>query len=309
MLKTLLIAVPILFIAFQITKQLVPWETRRKMSHYGSYIGGVVGSILALTPLVFLMIYLVKEGGPGFTAAFFTESQKPIGQPGGGYLNAIVGSLLIILMASGIGVPIGVLAGIYLAEVGKGRFAATVRFLSEVLTGLPSIVAGILGYTLIVMKIQDVPGWKPYSGFAGAVALSFLMIPVITRVTEEAIRLVPKAQREASFGLGVGQWRTVWHVVLPAARSAILTGVVLAVARVGGETAPLLFTALGNREIITNVREPMSALPLAIYFDAGSPSDINVQLAVTGALFLVVWIALVNLVIRWIAAKTQPKLS
>ncbi len=309
MIATLLIGSLVAVAVYQIGLRLLPWATQRKVRHLTTYGMGYLGSLLAIIPLVLLVAYLVKAGGPGLNWTFLTAAEKPVGQPGGGFANAIVGSGIIILLASLVGVPIGLLAGIYLAEVGKGWFAATIRFLAEVLTGLPSIIAGILAYTLFVMHLRNVPGWSNFNGVAGALALCFLMIPVITRVTEEAIRMVPNHLREASMGLGVGQWRTVWHVVLPAARSGILTGVVLAIARVGGETAPLLFTTLGTREIVTDPRQAMGALPLSIYFGAGSPSDLNVQLAITGALFLVIWIALVNIGIRWLSILTQPRLG
>ncbi len=309
MLKFLLILVPSLLVAYFVALAVLPWEKRRKLRHFATYAMGYIGAVVALIPLLLLIWHLAKEGLPGINADFFFKGEKPTGMPGGGYANAIVGSGIIVLLAALVGVPIGILAGIYLAEVGKGWFAATIRFLAEVLTGLPSIIAGILVYLLVVMNLKDVEGWKNFNAVAGAIALALLMIPVITRVTEEAIRMVPGGLREASYGLGVPQWRTVLHVVLPAARSGILTGVVLAIARVGGETAPLLFTTLGNREIIWDPRQSMGALPLSIYNGAKSPSDINIELAVSGALFLVFWVALVNVIIRWLAIKFQPKTS
>lgn len=303
MIRALLIGGVGIVAVYAILMLVLPWESKRRVRHIATYALGVTCTIIALIPLVMLVTYLVKAGAPGLGADFFTQVQKPIGEPGSGMKHAIIGSLIIVSLASAIGVPIGILCGIYLAEVGKGKFAAAIRFLSEVMTGLPSIIAGILGFALIVAR------YERFSAWAGALALSILMIPVVTRVTEEAIRLVPKALREASFGLGAQRWQTVVKVVLPSARSAILTGVILAVARVGGETAPLLFTAAGQSLINTDPSRAMAALPLSIYLNANQPFDTSKQLAISGALFLVIWIAFVNFVIRWIAAKTQPRLS
>lgn len=279
-----------------------PWDLKRKVRHWGTYTLGFVAALLALLPLVLLLSYLVTHAS-SLNPQFFTEAQRPLGEPGSGMKHAILGSILIVGLASVVGIPVGIGAGIYLAEFGKGRIAAGVRFLAEVLTGLPSIIAGILGYTLIVVRFGHFSAW------AGALALSILMIPVITRVTEEAINLVPKGLIEASYGLGAGQWRTSWHVVLPAARSAILTGVILAIARVGGETAPLLFTSAGQSIVNLNPNKATAALPLSIFLNANQPFDVSRQLAVAGALFLVLWIAAINLIMRWIAARAQAKLG
>ena len=303
MIHSLLIGVPATVFLYFVAVALAPWTIKRQLRHYATYVLGVAATLLAIVPLVMLVYYLVKAGAPGLNAQFFAEAQKPLGESGSGMRHAIIGSLIIVGRASLIGIPIGVGAGVYLAEVGKGKFAAAIRFLAEVLTGLPSIIAGILGYALIVARFGHFSGW------AGAIALSVLMIPVITRVTEEAIRLVPRQLTEGSLALGAPQWKTVWHVVLPAARSAILTGIVLAVARVGGETAPLLFTSAGQSIVQFDPNKAMAALPLSIYLNANQPFDSSRQLAITGALFLVLWIALVNLAMRWLAIRTQPKLS
>jgi phosphate transport system permease protein len=280
-----------------------PWEIKRKVRHYSAYAIGLISAILALIPLVLLIGYLAEKGLPGLNTTFFTATQRPLGEPGSGMKHAILGSLLIVGLASAIGVPIGIGAGIYLAEFGRGKFASAIRFLSEVLTGLPSIIAGILGYTLIVVRFGGFSAW------AGAFALAILMIPVITRVTEEAILLVPKGLVEASLGLGAGKFVTIWRIVLPAARSAIMTGVILAVARVGGETAPLLFTSAGQSIVNFNPNKATAALPLSIFLNANQPFESSQSLAITGALFLVIWIAVINLVMRWIAVKTQPRLG
>lgn len=280
---------------------ILPWPLKRKVRHYSTHALGLAATVLALVPLALLVYYLVKAGAPGLNWQFFAEVQRPLGEPGSGMKHAIVGSLIIVGIAAAIGVPIGVGAGIYLSEFGRGKFAAVIRFLAEVLTGLPSIIAGILAYTMIVVRTGH------FSGIAGSVALSVLMIPVITRVTEESIRLVPNNLREASLALGAPQWRTIWTVILPAARSGILTGIVLAVARVGGETAPLLFTTAGQTTLRTNPNEAMAALPLSIYLNSNQPFEVSRQLAITGALFLVVWIAAINLAVRMFAARSKHK--
>lgn len=303
MIHGLLIGAPIALLVYFIVLAVLPWEWKRRLRHYATYAFGIAATLLALVPLVLLVYYLVRGGASGLTWQFFTAVQKPLGEPGSGMKHAIVGSIIIVGLASLIGIPIGIGAGIYLAEVGKGKFAASIRFLAEVLTGLPSIIAGILGYALIVARFGNFSGW------AGAFALSVLMIPVITRVTEEAMRLVPRNLTEASLALGAPRWRTVWNVVLPASRSAILTGVVLAVARVGGETAPLLFTSAGQSILNFDPSRAMAALPLSIYINANQPFDTSRQLAVTGALFLVLWVAGINLAMRWLAIRTQPRLS
>ncbi|MBS1705621.1 MAG: phosphate ABC transporter permease PstA [Armatimonadetes bacterium] len=302
MIRVALYGIPVLLAIYFLALAVSPWETRRKLRQGFAYFAGICGALIALIPLVFLLYHVIVQGLPGLNWEFLTHAQMPAGKAGGGYFNAIVGSLVIVGLAAVIGVPIGVLAGLYLSEVGKGWFANAIRFLSEVLTGLPSIIAGILGYTLIVMRFG-------FSALAGSFALSALMIPIIARVTEEAVRIVPQQLREASYGLGAGKFRTTWSVVLPAARSAIVTGVILAIARVGGETAPLIFTALGNNGVVWSPMKSMSALPLAVYTDAGQPYDVNIKMAVTGALLLVLWISIMNVVFRWLAAKFQPRLA
>lgn len=303
MIRLLLILALVCVIGYAIAVAVSPWEIKRRLRHYSAYAIGLISALLALIPLVMLIGYLAQKGAPGLNTVFFTSTQRPLGEPGSGMKHAILGSLMIVGLASIIGVPIGIAAGIYLAEFGKGKFANMVRFLAEVLTGLPSIIAGILGYTLIVVRFGGFSAW------AGAFALAILMIPVITRVTEEAILLVPKGLVEASLGLGAGKFITVWRIVLPAARSAIMTGIILAVARVGGETAPLLFTSAGQSIVNLNPGKATAALPLSIYLNANQPFESSQNLAITGALFLVIWIALINLVMRWIAVKTQPRLG
>lgn len=302
MIRALIWAIPTLIAIYFVALQVLPWRVRRQVRHVVTVATCGFGAVLAVVPLVLLIGYLVKNGAAGLNADFFTQTQRPFGEPHSGMLHAIIGSLIIVGSAAIIGVPIGILGGIYLSEFGHTKLATFIRFLADVLTGLPSIIAGILGYQLIVASTHS------FSGLAGAVALSLLMIPVIARVTEESLRLVPKALREASLGLGVGPARTTWHVVLPAARSGILTGVILAIARVGGETAPLLFTTAGNTELVTNPSRAMAALPLSIFLNSSQPFDSSKQLAITGALFLVAWICLINVSVRWFATRASVRL-
>lgn len=299
MIRATIVTILAMLVAYFGAMPFLTWRLRRKVRHFATISVCVFGSVVALIPLFLLITYLFKAGLPGLNVAFFTQSQKPLGEPGGGFFHAIVGSLIIVGIATLIGVPVGVLCGIWLSEVGKGRSVSVIRFLADVLTGLPSIIAGILGYELIVSQT------KTFSGLAGSIALSILMIPVITRVTEESLKLVPKGLREASLGLGAGKAQTILRVVLPAARSGIFTGVILAVARVGGETAPLLFTAAGQSKVIWNPSEAMAALPLSIYLNSSQPFDVSQQLALTGALVLVLFVALVNVVVKLWVGKTS----
>ncbi len=302
MTRAIIYGLLLVVVSYFVATNVGAWPWRRRIRHIGTYVLGTTASVLALIPLFMLVSYLVSHGAPGLNETFFSQAQKPLGEPGSGMKHAILGSLVIVGLASLIGTPIGVFAGIYLAERGTSRFAQSVRFLSEVMTGLPSIIAGILAYSVLVVRYG-------FSGWSGAMALSVLMIPVITRVTEESIRLVPAQLREASLGLGADHWRTVTRVILPAARSGILTGIILAIARVGGETAPLLFTAVGQNQVQLDPRQAMSALPLSIYTNQNQAFEVSQRLAVSGALFLVIWIGLINFAVRWISSRMQAKLA
>ena len=241
-------------------------------------------SILVLLPLVAIFGYLVYRGMGAINWAFLTRTPAPVGEAGGGMANAIVGSALMLGMASLIGVPLGIGSGIYLAEHGKQRFAQLVRFTADVLNGVPSIVTGIAVYGLIVVR------QKHFSGLAGGVALGIMMVPTITRTTEEMLLMVPNSVREAALGLGIARWRTTLSIVLRTATSGVITGVMLAFARVAGETAPLLFTALGNQFWNLKLNQPTAALPLQIYVYAISPYDDWHRQAWAGALVLILLI-------------------
>ena len=250
-------------------------------------VGGlsILATVLVILPLLAILFYLLYKGASSLNLAFFTHVPAPVGEAGGGMANSIIGSGIILLLDSLMGVPIGIAAGVYLAEFGRGRALATaVRFTADVLNGVPSIVMGIAIYSLIVVQ------QKHFSALAGGVALAIMMVPTITRTTEEMLATVPHAIREAALGLGVPKWRTVISVSLRTASPGIITGCMLAFARVAGETAPLLFTAFGNQFWSFKLNEPIAALPLQIYVYAISPYDEWHRLAWAGSLVLIVLI-------------------
>jgi phosphate transport system permease protein len=260
--------------------------SRRITDHVMTFLS-VLAVGLVIAPLFAIFGYLVYKGIGSLDWNLLTQMPKPVGEVGGGMANAIVGSALILGIASLFGVPVGIGAGIYLAEYGRGgRFGSIVRFTSDVLNGVPSIVIGIVAYAIVVIR------QKHFSALAGGVALAIMMIPTITRTTEEMLLLVPTQIREAAFGLGISQWRTTLSITLRTALSGVITGVMLAFARVAGETAPLLFTTLGNQYWSTSLNEPTAALPLQIFTYANSPFDEWHRQAWAGALVLIVMIVL-----------------
>ena len=253
----------------------------------------VLAVVLVLAPLVAIFGYLVYKGIGSINLAFLTQTPKPVGEVGGGMANAIEGSAVFLGIASLLGVPAGIGAGIYLAEYGRdGWFGPVVKFTSDVLNGVPSIVIGIVAYAVVVIR------QKHFSALAGGVALAIMMIPTITRTTEEMLLLVPSQIREAAYGLGVSKWRTTLSITLRTAMSGVITGVMLAFARVAGETAPLLFTAFGNQYWNFNLNEPTAALPLQIFTYAISPFDEWHKQAWAGALVLIVMIVLAVSAVR-----------
>src|SRR5271154_5259619 len=257
----------------------------------------VLTVILVLVPLFAIFAYLVYRGIGSINWAFLTQTPKPVGESGGGMANAIVGSAFILALASILGVPIGVGAGVYLAEFGRNRFGDVIRFTADVLNGVPSIVIGIVAYSLVVLT------QKHFSALAGGVALAIMMIPTITRTTEEMLLLVPQALREAAYGLGVSRWRTTLSITLRSATSGVITGVMLAFARVAGETAPLLFTAFGNQYWNWKVNEPTAALPLQIYSYALSPYDDWHRQAWAGAFVLIILIVTAVSAVRFVVRR------
>jgi phosphate transport system permease protein len=258
----------------------------------------ILATVLVILPLLAILFYLLYKGASSLNLAFFTHIPAPVGEAGGGMANSIVGSGIILTLASLMGVPIGIAAGVYLAEFGRGKaFATAVRFTADVLNGVPSIVMGISIYSLIVMQ------QKHFSALAGGVALAIMMVPTITRTTEEMLATVPHAIREAALGLGVPKWRTVISVSLRTASPGIITGCMLAFARVAGETAPLLFTAFGNQFWSFHLNEPIAALPLQIYVYAISPYDEWHRLAWAGSLVLIVLIMVSVTLVRIFANR------
>ena len=258
----------------------------------------ILSTVLVIAPLVAILIYLLYMGASSLNLAFFTHLPAPVGEQGGGMANAIVGSGIVLALASSMGIPVGIAAGVYLAEFGRGKLlAAAVRFTADVLNGVPSIVMGIAIYSLVVMQ------QKHFSAFAGGVALAIMMVPTITRTTEEMLATVPHSIREAAMGLGVPKWRTVLSVSLKTASPGIITGCMLAFARVAGETAPLLFTAFGNQFWSFKLTEPIAALPLQIYVYAMSPYDEWHRLAWAGSLVLIVMIMVAVTLVRIYASR------
>jgi phosphate transport system permease protein len=257
-----------------------------------------LAAALATLPLIFILVHLVRAGAAAITPAFFTHMPRPVGEAGGGMANAIVGTLILIGVAAAVGLPVGIGAGLYLAERKTTRLANTVRFLSDVLNGLPSIVMGIFAWQFLVRPIGH------FSALAGGIALGAMMIPLVTRTTEEMIRTVPGSLREAALALGYQRWRTSLAVVLRTALPGIVTGALVAVARIAGETAPLLFTAFGNQFWSTSLREPIAALPLQIFTYAISPYDEWHALAWAGALVLIGIVLVISIAARY-ATRTR----
>ncbi|MFZ0308739.1 MAG: phosphate ABC transporter permease PstA [Candidatus Sulfotelmatobacter sp.] len=270
-----------------------PIALRRRVTDHVMTGVAVLTVILVLVPLFAIFAYLVYRGVGSINWAFLTQTPKPVGEAGGGMANAIVGSAFILALASILGVPMGVGAGIYLAEYGRNRFGDVIRFTADVLNGVPSIVIGIVAYSIVVLY------QKHFSALAGGVALAIMMVPTITRTTEEMLLLVPQALREAAYGLGIPRWRTTLSITLRTATSGVITGIMLAFARVAGETAPLLFTAFGNQFWNLRANQPTAALPLQIFTYAISPYDEWHRQAWAGALVLIILIVTAVAAVRF----------
>jgi phosphate transport system permease protein len=253
-------------------------------------------AFIAVTILVLILGYIAYRGVTSISLQFLTDTPKPVGE-GGGIGHAIIGTLILLGLASAVGLPLGIAAGVYLAEFGNGWFGHVVRFITDTLTGVPSIVVGVFVYTLIVLPM------KHYSALAGGIALAVVMIPIVTRTTEEMIRLVPTSLREGALALGAPQWKVTMGVVLPAAASGIATGAMLAIARVSGETAPLLFTAFGSRFFNVYLDQPMASLTVQIYNYAISPYDEWHAQAWAATLVLMTLILAINIIVRFFTRK------
>ena len=255
-----------------------------------------VCAIFVTVLLLLIFGYIAVRGVSSLSIEFLTDTPKPVGE-GGGIGNSILGSAMMTLLAAVIGLPVGIAAGVYLSEYGKGWYGNTIRFVADTLIGIPSIIVGIFIYTLVVLPMGR------QSGFAGGLALAVIMIPIVARTTEEMIRLVPNSMREGALALGAPQWRVSWNIVLPAAASGIATGAMLAIARVTGETAPLLFTALNSRFYNYFLDQPMSSLTVQIYNYATGPFEVEHAMAWAATLILVGTILVINVLVRTLTKR------
>ncbi len=270
---------------------------RRKLVSVAMEAAVLLCTLIAVVALVSVLGYVTVNGIPAINLDFFTNLPKPVGETGGGMANAIVGTLMLLALASAIGLPVGILAGIFLAEFGDNALGTTVRFVTDIFTGIPTIAIGIFVYTLVVLPMRS------FSALAGGIALGIIIIPTVTRTTEEMLRLVPHSLREAGLALGIPQWRTTLSIVLPSAAGGILTGIMLAIARAGGETAPLLFTAFGNRFWSIAPDKPVAAMTLQIFNYAISPYDDWHAQAWAGSLVLVAMILALSVAARFFASR------
>lgn len=272
----------------------------RKIKSVTIYVLCGLSALVALVPLLLIFYHTVSMGLSALNLDFFIELPKPVGETGGGLANAIVGTLILVGLGCVVSLPVGVMAGIYLAEYGNNSFGQAVRFLTDVLNGVPSIVTGVVAYTLVVIPM------KHFSAYAGGVALGILMIPTITRTTEEMLRTVPRALREAALALGIPQWKTTFRIVLMTASGGVVTGILLSIARAAGETAPLLFTALNNRFWHTSLDQPIASLTVFIYNYGVSPFSDWIAQAWAGALVLMSMILILSMAVR-IATRKRYK--
>jgi len=270
---------------------------RRKITNAIMSAAAALCTLVVLLPLFVILLFLIRQGAGSLNREFFTHLPGAAGEPGGGMANAIVGSLVLIGLAASIGVPIGVLGGVFLSEYPSSRFGHVVRLMADVMNGMPSIVMGLFAYTVLVLPLRH------FSALAGGVALGVMLIPTVMRTTEEIVRLIPQSIREASLALGIPQWRTMARIVLPTAAAGIVTGVMVGLARIAGETAPLLFTAFGNRFWNWDLLQPIAALPLQVFAYAIAPFDDWHRQAWAGALVLVAMVLLINIAARYFTAR------
>lgn len=276
---------------------------RRKMTNAVMIALCGLAALIAIIPLLWILIYVAQEGSRFLSVDFFTQLPTPVGVPGGGVLNAIVGSAVIVAIATIIAVPISIVAAIYAAEHPNTPLGIAVRFGTDVLSGIPSIVMGIFAYAVIVLP------QKHFSAFSGGIALAIIMTPIVLRSTEEMLKLVPRNLREGSLALGASEWKTTWQVLLPAALNGVVTGIMLGIARVAGEAAPMIFTAFGNPFLNTDVNQPMATLPHMIFVYAISPYQDWHAKAWTTALVLIVLVLGLNIVARAFTAWQLKKMG
>ncbi len=284
----------------EITSLLKPSRRSRYRRSLSAVMAGIAAAcaLIAVAALVLVLVYILVGGISAMNLSIFTEGPVPMGEPGGGLRNGIIGTLILISVASVIGLPIGILGGVYQLETNT-RFSRTLRFFTDVMNSIPSIVMGLFAYLIVVLPVAKISPGHAFSAFAGGVALGVLMIPTVMRTTEEILRLVPITLRDASLALGASQWRTTMSVILPAARGGIVTGILLALARIAGETAPLLFTAFGNLDFNARLDRPIDALPLNIYNYATSPYDNLHHLALAAAIILLAIILVFSIAARY----------
>ena len=261
-------------------------------------LSGTAAAIVILI-LALILGYAMIKGISYLNLTLLTQAAKPVGETGGGMRNEIFGTLILVALGSIIALPIGLLAGVYLAEYANPKVAATIRFTADILAGVPSIVVGVFVYAIMVIPMHS------YSAVSGGVALAIIMVPVVARTAEESLRLVPDSMREAALALGITRWRAVVGVVIPGAMTGIITGIMLAVARIAGETAPLLFTALGSSFGLQGLLKPIGSLSLLIYHYALSPYKSQQQQAWAGAFLLIVLVLGINIIVRWVSNRKQ----
>jgi phosphate transport system permease protein len=258
----------------------------------------MLSAVLVITPLFMIFIYLFKMGASSLNLDFFTQAPKPVGETGGGMVHAIIGSSFVVSIGGILAIPLGICGGIYLSEFGKNRLASILRYTTDLMTGIPSIVIGIFAYLIIVVPL------KGFSALAGGFALSLIILPIVIKSTEEILKLVPNHIREAGLALGLPRWKVIYHIILKGNASAILTGVILAISRAAGETAPLLFTSFGSLYLSYNLTQPMASLPVQIYNYAISPFDDWRRQAWAGAFVLICIVLGLNLLARLIVSRT-----
>lgn len=270
----------------------------RRLWDLGVVAACALSAAALLLPLALILWHVVAQGLPGLTPGFFFQMPKPVGETGGGMANALVGTLILVGLGSLLAVPVGVGVGVYLAEYGSGRFAALVRYTADLLSGVPSIVVGVAAYGLMVVPMGR------FSALAGGLALGILMLPTIIRATEEVVRLVPQSYRHAALALGAPRWRVTQSIVIPAAAGGILTSILLAFARAAGETAPLLFTALGNRFWSVALDRPIASLPVFIFDYARAPYDDWNRQAWTASLVLILLVTAISALVRFTTRRS-----
>jgi phosphate transport system permease protein len=279
------------------TLNLQRFDTRRRWTNRLMIFLLSLFTLLAILPFVGVLLYVIQRGYPALSVQLFTNLPKPVGEPGGGIANALLGSIAMVTIASLVGIPFGTLAGAYLSEFGRGKVAGLLRFTCDLLVSVPSIIVGLFAYTLIVIPMRG------FSAYAGAFALLMIQVPMVTRTTEEILKLVPQHLREAGLALGIPRWKVILRIVLRGSVTGLTTGIMLALARILGETAPLLFTAFNNRFWSESLNQPTASLPVLIYTYAISPFDDWHAQAWSAALVLVVFVLLLNITTRLILGR------